>query len=198
MELIFWDTEFTAWEGSQERGWSEPHEHRELVQIGAVKLVLNEKQLTFTQLDVLDVLVKPKINLELSGYFIELTGITQQELDDRGVPVAQALKQLKNFCGDVPLHSWGRDDIIVEETCKINQLPLPLPTAQYKNVHQWLKDKGLPVTGINCGTTYRLAGLEEPQVEGQLHNALYDARVLAQTFEALLQQGVLTVGDFAY
>ena len=33
--VTIFDTEFTAWEGSQDRNWSEPWEAVELVEIGA-------------------------------------------------------------------------------------------------------------------------------------------------------------------
>ena len=36
--FIIFDTEFTAWKGSQERDWSGENEERELVQIGALKV----------------------------------------------------------------------------------------------------------------------------------------------------------------
>ena len=37
-EFVLFDLEFTAWEGSLERGWSEPWEAREIIQIGAVRV----------------------------------------------------------------------------------------------------------------------------------------------------------------
>ena len=36
--FIIFDTEFTAWEGSQERKWSGENEFRELVQISAIRV----------------------------------------------------------------------------------------------------------------------------------------------------------------
>jgi len=33
-----WDTEFTAWEGSWQRGWSEDWEHREIISIAAIRV----------------------------------------------------------------------------------------------------------------------------------------------------------------
>ena len=36
--IIIFDTEFTAWAGSQERDFSGPNEYRELVEIGAIKI----------------------------------------------------------------------------------------------------------------------------------------------------------------
>lgn len=36
--VIVFDTEYTTWDGAKERGWSNPNEHRELVQIAAQKI----------------------------------------------------------------------------------------------------------------------------------------------------------------
>ena len=67
------DLKYTSWEGSLERGWSRPHEHREVVQIGAVRLDAGNG---FAEVDALDVLVRPQRNPVLSEYFVALTGIT--------------------------------------------------------------------------------------------------------------------------
>jgi len=37
-QIIIFDTEYTAWEGAKERNWSGSGEHREIVQIAAVKI----------------------------------------------------------------------------------------------------------------------------------------------------------------
>lgn len=37
-EFIIFDTEYTAWEGSNERNWSEGWEEKELVKIAAMKV----------------------------------------------------------------------------------------------------------------------------------------------------------------
>ena len=37
-EIVVCDLEYTAWAGSLQRGWSDPGEHREIVQIAAIRL----------------------------------------------------------------------------------------------------------------------------------------------------------------
>ena len=64
---ILFDTEFTAWEGSQKRNWSNDNEYREIIQISALK-IKNSKIL-----DKLNIYVKPCINKILSDYIINLT-----------------------------------------------------------------------------------------------------------------------------
>ena len=47
-KIVVFDLEYTAWEGSMGRCWSEDWEHREIVQIGAV---LVDAAADFEQLD---------------------------------------------------------------------------------------------------------------------------------------------------
>ena len=44
------------------------------------------------------VTVKPTLNPQLSEYFTELTGISQAEVDEEGVGLAEALRQFELFC----------------------------------------------------------------------------------------------------
>ena len=67
------DLEWTSWEGASQRRWSGPGEEMEIVQIGALKLRDDE---TLTETDILDVLVTPSIDPDLSDYFIQFNGIT--------------------------------------------------------------------------------------------------------------------------
>src|ERR1700744_5901689 len=84
--LTVFDLEFTAWECSMASHWLRPGEFKEVVQIGAVKL----DGASFEIIDEFDVLVQPRINGRLSGYFETLTGITNPQLRERGVDFAQA------------------------------------------------------------------------------------------------------------
>ena len=36
--FVFYDTEYTSWEGAMQRNWSGPNEHRELVQLSAIRV----------------------------------------------------------------------------------------------------------------------------------------------------------------
>src|SRR5882762_1688961 len=63
--VVVYDLEYTAWEGSQARGWSGPGEHREVVQIGAVRL---DPHRGWAETASLARLVRPRINPRLSAY----------------------------------------------------------------------------------------------------------------------------------
>ena len=75
--VVIFDLEYTAWEGSLGRDWSLEDEHREIVQIGAVRLEAD----TLDELDALECLVRPVMNPVLSDYFAALTGITNADLE---------------------------------------------------------------------------------------------------------------------
>ncbi len=53
MEVVILDTEYTGWEGSFERNWSGLDEHREIVQIDAIKL---------KKLERCSILIKPTLS----------------------------------------------------------------------------------------------------------------------------------------
>ena len=47
--FIIFDTEFTAWEGSMQRGWSGQNEHREIVQISAIRIKKKKNNIAITK-----------------------------------------------------------------------------------------------------------------------------------------------------
>jgi inhibitor of KinA sporulation pathway (predicted exonuclease) len=171
-ELVLFDLEFTAWEGSMARGWSLPGEHREVVQIGAVRLDGRTLQETAT----LDLLIRPRINPVLSDYFAALTGITNAELDRRGQDFAPAYGAFLTFVGEAPVGCFGRDDRILMENLALYELHgLPRPPEAF-NVKAWLVEHGIKLDGIHSGMVAKQLGIE---FTGRLHNALDDARALA-------------------
>jgi hypothetical protein len=80
--FIIYDTEYTSWSGSQERNWNLSNEHRELVAIGALKIKLEKNKYIIE--DSLKILFIPRINNILSNYFINLTNITNHEINKYG------------------------------------------------------------------------------------------------------------------
>lgn len=75
--FILFDTEFTAWQGSQERNWSLCWEYKELISISALKVENKNNKLIIV--DKFTCYIKPRKNVLLSDYIINLTGITQQK-----------------------------------------------------------------------------------------------------------------------
>ena len=63
--VVVFDLEWTAWEGSIQRGWSEDWEHREIVQIGAV---LVDALAGFKSIDSFSFEIKSFYILEFNNY----------------------------------------------------------------------------------------------------------------------------------
>ena len=96
---IIFDLEFTAWSGSMEHRWMRPGEHREVVQIGAIKL----DTATLEEIDSFNVLVKPRLNPVLSPYLEALTGVTNEAVTRSGVDFADAYRAFVAFAAGAPL-----------------------------------------------------------------------------------------------
>ena len=191
--LIIFDTEFTAWQGSMQRNWSLDWEHREIIQIAAVKVELS---LTGAQVvSSFNTLVKPVINPTLSEYIIQLTGIEQHVLDDMGVDFQAALQQFHGFCaqGTLPCYSWGNDKHILLDNCLLNGIQLPDFSAHFYNLHAMARKVNIDGAHLCSGELASHLGLD---LHGHVHNALYDVRSIALALNQWMQQGVLKPSQF--
>ena len=123
--FIIFDTEFTAWEGSMERNWSGENEYKELIQISAFRIKKKGDTIGITK--KINIYVLPRINRNLSDYFIKLTGITQEIIDKKGIPFKQAMAEFYRFCKNekdekYPLYSMGNDYDVIKENLKLNSI----------------------------------------------------------------------------
>ncbi len=181
-EVIVFDTEFTAWRGSVARRWQGPGEFQEIVQIGAVRLdaeALNETA-SFT------VLVRPTINPVLSDYLIALTRITNERLAADGLDFANATKQFAEFVGKRTLHCYGRDDRIIARNAERLGKPHLWTNTTATNLREWLTEVGVKTAGISSGELARHVG---SAAQGIAHDALVDARSLAEAVRYLVKKG---------
>ena len=179
--MIVFDLEWIAWEGAWQREWSGPGEYREIVQIGAVRVADG-----FTEVDSLNLLVRPRLNPILSDYFIALTGIPQSDLDRNGVDIAEALDLLEQFCGDeAKVCSNGPDHLVIEENCQMFGLPVPLQ-GRWCNVN----GKLCALTGRDRIVSSDLnAVLDLGHDDARAHDALEDARAIARALAFAERQG---------
>lgn len=123
--FIIFDTEFTAWDGSMQREWSGKNEHREIVQISAFKIKKKKNNIAITK--KLNIYILPRINRNLSDYFIELTGITQEIIDKKGLQFKQAMAVFYRFCKNekdekYQLYSMCNDYGVIKENLKLNSI----------------------------------------------------------------------------
>jgi inhibitor of KinA sporulation pathway (predicted exonuclease) len=181
IRAVIFDLEFTAWEGSMATRWSRSGEHREVVQIGAVKL----DAASLKEVDTFEMLVKPRVNPVLSDYLVELTGITNQALNLRGVDFITAYRAFRDFVGEATAWAHGRDDLILADNLKLygsEGLGLPL----YSNAIPWFAAHGVDLTGKHACDVAEAAGAA---FEGRKHDALADARGVVAGFITLIKAG---------
>jgi inhibitor of KinA sporulation pathway (predicted exonuclease) len=186
-DIVFYDTEFTTWEGAMQRDWSGPGEYRELVQIGAVRFDLG----TLEEKEEFLVLAKPVKNPVLSDYFVQLTGITNEEVAELGLPFPEAYRQFRTFTGATPTACFGGDMKVMRENLGWHNLPSSEAEFDSFNTCPWFKETGEPygIKGkINSGKL--AAALGAPMESIQEHNALHDARSIAAAYRFLVNKGV--------
>lgn len=181
MSFVIFDTEYTTWKGCQENGWT-GNQKRELVQIGALK-ISDDLQV----IKELNIFCKPVINPVVSDYFTELSGITNEFIQEHGITFPEFYEKFKEFVGSDTCYSFGwggnfltpSDGAIIEENLKLNKMPED-KTIKYRNIAWWFQQVFLKhhinVVSINSGKIAKTIGIEEELASLGLneHNALYD------------------------
>jgi len=176
--IIIFDTEYTAWPGSMKRNYNLPNEHRELVQIAALRL----DTISWRVLSVFSVYIKPAINPILSPYFIRLTGITQCTVDQHGLPFKQALRLFTKFVGDTSCYSFGFDARVLRKNCRLLSIPYPLAPRQCHDIRRYFISYGIPAKKYTSGTIVKAFGRTKSR---QAHNALNDCRTIVDGLKLL-------------
>ena len=180
--LVIFDLEFTAWPDSMAGHWQAPGQFKEVVQIGAVRLELENLAVTTK----FECLVKPRINPVLSEYFERLTGITNVRLAKEGVDFETAYRRFIAFAGGDPIAAFGHDEWVLEGNIRLygmNDLP-PLP--RFLELREWFEGHGIETKRLHSCDVGPLLGVP---FEGQMHDALCDARSLAAGMAVLIKRG---------
>lgn len=181
------DLEYTAWEGSAKRDWSEPWEWREIVQIG---LVVADAGNAFKVRDEIEIFVQPVRNPLLSGYFTALTGITQDYLERVAKPFGEAMRDLAGVSAPAEAIIFnGTDGEILRENCVMRGISSPWPAKETLNFHPLLvRTLGRPSNEVISSQLPALAGI---YVSGKVHSALHDCRAIAAAFARWRERGIL-------
>jgi inhibitor of KinA sporulation pathway (predicted exonuclease) len=180
--VTVFDLEFTAWSGSLECDWSRRGERPEIVQIGALRL----DALTAEIVDQFDVLIQPRLNPILSDYFVELTGVTNDDLAVRGVDFTIGYRSFLRFIGSGVIFSHGRDDLIVMENLRLYGWAGRMPIPHHVDTRPWFGENGINLIGRRACHVAAAAGGE---FFGREHNALDDARSVATGIQILIARG---------
>jgi inhibitor of KinA sporulation pathway (predicted exonuclease) len=173
-EMIIVDTEYTTWPGALESGWAEPWQHREIVQMAAIRV--DDR---YRETEAFDQLVIPTINSRLSPLFISLTGIEQERVDSEGVSFSEALNDFLNFVDGHPVICMNGDEAVMRENCQLNGIDFPFNNSWHR-LRPYLELIGVDVQNLSSGDLHNLT--PRPLI-GHTHNALHDVRSMARWLE---------------
>jgi DNA polymerase III epsilon subunit-like protein len=183
-DIVLFDLEFTTWEGTWQRGWTGENEHREVVQIGALKIDWPSGKI----LTEMNQLVKPTVNPQLSDYFQQLTHITQAQVNAKGIAYADALQRFLDLCGSLPTGSYGNDNhVFVENSLLLNLRVDPLDGISFINIRPMI-EKADPACRVNSGRLWQHFNLPKP-AEADEHDAIFDCYSIRAALLHLHAQG---------
>ena len=128
---------------------------------------------------------KPTLNPVLSPYIMDLTGISQRDIDTKGLSFAEFSDKLWQFTdrGRLPMFSWGRtDDSVLRENYYLNGMEWPAFTGGFHDMRQVFIAHGIDATSFYSGEISRHFGVIP---EGQIHDAMHDALSIFEALKAL-------------
>jgi inhibitor of KinA sporulation pathway (predicted exonuclease) len=180
-EIVIFDTEFTAWDGSMDRRWSGPGEWKEIIQIGAIIFDSASGRETAQ----FDILVKPVRNPILSEYIVALTGITQTRLEQGGSTLSLAVGSFLDFAGSRPLVCYGRDDRVIFENFALLDVAAA-PFFEAHDIKPWLENNGLDCRRLHAGALAKALGSAK---YFKAHDAVEDARSIGEAIRICMERG---------
>jgi inhibitor of KinA sporulation pathway (predicted exonuclease) len=114
--MLFVDVELTCWEGNAPAG-----EVSELIAFGIVDLRTDELKIRREKI----VFVRPQVST-ISPFCTTLTGITPKEAE-AAPPLPDAVRSIRKTFGQSDWCAWGRDDLLIRESCERAGVELPFP-----------------------------------------------------------------------
>jgi hypothetical protein len=200
--FILWDTEHTSWEGSNARGWrgfipgTRRREARELIQVSAMRVIWDTSRKQLTAADSMRLFVRPAINPKLSSYVLQLTNISQAEVDG-GSELSAAVDELLQFAAKgrptgerescTPMFSWGNDWNVVSANLALRNLTLARKwdawPACMHDVKPTFRAAGVNVSNYSSGTVHQAAGIP---TAGHVHDSGWDCTSMRLGLQALL------------
>ncbi|KKL53208.1 hypothetical protein LCGC14_2277730 [marine sediment metagenome] len=177
MRYIVIDLECTCWR--REDPDKQPHE---TIEIGAVLLDKNYNYIKeFTQF------VKPLDNPTLTEYCVDLTSITQTDVEDAPT-LAIAISRLNKWIGtseDIIFCSWGyfdQEQLLAE--CNLNSIPYPFDD---NHINIKVRFSKIMNRTKKMGLRKALRILDIP-FEGTPHRGVDDAKMIAKVFKLIMEK----------
>lgn len=169
MNYIIFDLESTCWENDRSKT-------REIIEIGAVKIDADKKTI-----DEFNAFIKPTIHPNLSEFCIDLTSISQEEVETAQTfpEVISDFKSWINLNKEYLLCSWGHyDRNQFKSDMKLHSLNAEWVEKHISLKHQYTELKNLKrPLGMNGALK-----LENFKLEGTHHRGIDDARNISKIF----------------
>lgn len=146
---------------------------RQIVQIAAIVYDAEE----CCEVASFNLLVTPIFMPTLPGFFTELTGITQAQVDAESISFEAAYEQFFAFCQDYPIWTFDKDEEVLRQNCEYLNLRW-LFQDPFIRVKAMLARWGVNPDDYSSGTLYKAANLN---MRGHVHDALHDVRSMAAT-----------------
>jgi hypothetical protein len=185
--FIIFDTEYTTWEGAQDRNWSNENEYREIVQIGALKINRND----LSVVETLNLFVKPVRNPVLSDFFKTLTHISQQNVDQRDMNFIDAYHRFVDFCDENLVFSYGGDETLLAENVGLEygtRNKFRHGKMSYSDLRFYLVRLEPQAKSYNSGRLWQYFNLPKPH-EADEHDALFDCYSILAAMRHLIARG---------
>lgn len=191
-EIIIYDTEYWTDEGVLARSWQGLDDHLPvLMQIGAYSVEMIEGlPVTGEWLSYISPIGRDGKIIKLNEYFSNLTGITQEKINEDGKHPELAIREFSNFVGHRKMYSYGND--IVDTflpTCFTIDIKCPFNISQEKDVRHILRQSGVTEAEINTNRSGSIAqhfGIS--MGKHHEHDALDDAHSILEALRYLLKK----------
>lgn len=159
--------------------------HREIIEIGAVKLN-NNNEIE----DRFNCYVKPEYNTAITAFITRLTGIETSDVEG-AVLLRTALRMLEEWIGysiETKIYSWSNSDLIqVQSECKYKQIDIP------NNLQHWMDFQKEYSHLMGLDVSYEQMALRRAAEQFGIimdsdhsHSALYDAEITAKLLIPML------------
>lgn len=159
---------------------SVPSEEMEIIEIGAVLLDPASWQIK----EEFNAFVRPVRNPRLTPFCVQLTSITQADVD-RAAGFVEVIGQLQDWLCPFRLTAWGSwgnyDRRQIQQDADFHGIGFPIDTQHFNLKDRFTKRLKLP-RGPGLGKALDIAGLA---FEGTHHRAIDDARNIARLMSLL-------------